>query len=60
MDEITLNSPAKINFGLNIISKRTDGYHNIETVFYPIKLCDEIIIKNSDSLSFKSNIESLS
>jgi len=27
---------AKINLGLHILSKRTDGYHNIETVFYPI------------------------
>ena len=27
---------AKINLGLNVVSKRTDGYHNIETVFYPI------------------------
>ena len=59
MDEIILNSPAKINFGLNIIAKRPDGYHNIETIFYPVKLCDEIIIKKSDSISFKSNIESL-
>ena len=27
---------AKINLGLNIISKRPDGYHNLETVFYPV------------------------
>jgi 4-diphosphocytidyl-2-C-methyl-D-erythritol kinase len=31
---------AKINLGLYIVSKRPDGYHNIETVFYPINLCD--------------------
>jgi 4-diphosphocytidyl-2-C-methyl-D-erythritol kinase len=31
---------AKINIGLNIISKRSDGYHNIETVFWPIGLSD--------------------
>lgn len=37
---------AKINLGLNIINKRTDGYHNIETVFYPVDLKDalELII----------------
>lgn len=29
---------AKINIGLNIVSKRPDGYHNIETVFYPVGL----------------------
>jgi 4-diphosphocytidyl-2-C-methyl-D-erythritol kinase len=31
---------AKINIGLNIISRREDGFHNIETVFYPIGLSD--------------------
>jgi len=31
---------AKINLGLNIISKRTDGFHNIETVFCPVALSD--------------------
>lgn len=32
--------PAKINLGLSIISKRSDGYHNLESVFYPVPLCD--------------------
>ena len=27
---------AKINIGLNVVEKRADGYHNIETVFYPV------------------------
>jgi 4-diphosphocytidyl-2-C-methyl-D-erythritol kinase len=31
---------AKINIGLNITSKRTDGYHNLETIFYPVPLTD--------------------
>lgn len=31
---------AKINMGLNVVSKRDDGYHNIETVFFPVPLCD--------------------
>ncbi|HAN76739.1 MAG TPA: 4-(cytidine 5'-diphospho)-2-C-methyl-D-erythritol kinase [Bacteroidales bacterium] len=35
---------AKINIGLNVVSKRTDGFHNIETVFYPIGLQDIIEI----------------
>lgn len=33
---------AKINIGLNIIGKRTDGYHNIETLFLPVGLCDAL------------------
>jgi len=35
---------AKINLGLNVVSVRPDGYHNIETVFYPIPLCDALEI----------------
>lgn len=35
---------AKINLGLNIVGCRKDGYHDIETVFYPIPLCDKLEI----------------
>jgi len=35
---------AKINLGLNILEKRSDGYHNIETIFYPIQLHDALEI----------------
>ena len=31
---------AKINLGLNIVERRADGYHNLETVFYPIGITD--------------------
>jgi 4-diphosphocytidyl-2-C-methyl-D-erythritol kinase len=45
---------AKINLGLNIISKRTDGFHNIETVFYPVPLTDvlEIIPSQTPGTKF--------
>ena len=33
MTKLTLNSPAKINFGLNILNKRDDGFHNLKTFF---------------------------
>lgn len=36
---------AKINIGLNVVEKRPDGYHNLETVFYPITLQDALEIK---------------
>lgn len=39
---------AKINLGLNIVSLRTDGYHDIETVFYPIPLYDALEVKLMD------------
>lgn len=35
---------AKINLGLNIVSKREDGYHNLETIFYPIAIKDALEI----------------
>ncbi len=45
---------AKINLGLNIVSKREDGYHNLETVFYPLMIRDalEIIISENKQDSF--------
>ena len=33
---------AKINIGLNVVAKRSDGYHDLETVFYPVGICDVI------------------
>ena len=36
---------AKINIGLNVVSKRLDGYHDLQTVFYPIPITDAIEIK---------------
>ncbi len=33
---------AKINIGLNVVSKRTDGYHDLETIFYPVQLADAL------------------
>ena len=40
---------AKINLGLDIVEKRPDGYHNLETVFYPIPLCDILEITPSNT-----------
>lgn len=52
-------SPAKINIGLNIISKREDGYHNIETIFYPIKLYDRMIFKESNKFEIECSDKSI-
>lgn len=50
---ITYYPNAKINLGLNIVERRPDGYHNIETIFYPIPLCDSLSIKSAQKLDFK-------
>lgn len=47
---------AKINLGLNIVGKREDGYHNLETVFYPIPLHDALEIKYMDE-KFPSDVD---
>ena len=39
---------AKINLGLNVVERRPDGYHNLETIFYPIPLQDVLEIVNFD------------
>lgn len=38
---------AKINIGLNVVERRPDGYHNLETIFYPIPLTDALEITSS-------------
>lgn len=45
---------AKINIGLNITEKRTDGFHNIESVFYPVPCRDVLELIDSKSNSFTS------
>lgn len=40
---------AKINIGLNVVEKRPDGYHNIETIFYPIGLSDVLEVVPSET-----------
>lgn len=40
---------AKINLGLNVVNKRPDGYHDLETVFYPVDIHDELDVTLSDA-----------
>jgi len=46
-------SNSKINIGLNIVGKRPDGYHDLNTIFYPIPLSDIIEIIESSVFKFK-------
>lgn len=49
MDKLKLDSIAKINIGLHIVGKRSDGYHLLETLFYPVpELFDEIILERRE------------
>ena len=44
LDAVKIQSPAKVNFWLEILHKRNDGYHEIRTIMQPIDLCDELVI----------------
>lgn len=46
---------AKINIGLNITEKRPDGFHNIESCFYPVDWCDALEMLPSEKTSFRSS-----
>ncbi len=39
---------AKINLGLSVVRKREDGYHDLETVFYPVPICDVLEVHGND------------
>lgn len=57
MSRRIIKAPAKINIGLNIVAKRDDGFHNLETLFYPIyDLYDELIFDDSDQFKFESEL----
>ena len=47
---------AKINLGLNVVERRPDGYHNLETVFYPVPVCDALEVFEMDT-RFPSDVD---
>ena len=47
---------AKINLGLNVVEKRPDGYHNLQTVFYPVPLRDALEVVTMDP-AFPSEVD---
>ena len=46
---------AKINIGLSIVSKRSDGFHDLQSIFYPVNWCDVLEILPADKTSFSSS-----
>ncbi len=50
---LRIRAHAKINLYLDVVGKRNDGYHNLETVFHSIALHDEIILSERSTTSIK-------
>ncbi|MBP7507858.1 MAG: 4-(cytidine 5'-diphospho)-2-C-methyl-D-erythritol kinase, partial [Prolixibacteraceae bacterium] len=46
---------CKINIGLNILRKRLDNFHDLETIFFPLSLCDILEINYSNSFNFSTS-----
>lgn len=46
---------AKINLGLNVTEKRPDGFHNLESVFYPVNWCDALELLPAETTEFTSS-----
>ena len=52
---INITAPAKINLTLEVLGKRSDGFHEIRSVMQTINLCDRITFQAADKLDFKSS-----
>src|SRR5690349_3515617 len=48
-DSITFQSYAKVNYTLDVLSRRPDGFHNIASVMQAITLADSIVLERTDS-----------
>jgi 4-diphosphocytidyl-2-C-methyl-D-erythritol kinase len=49
MPSLQLKAPAKVNFRLDVVARRPDGYHDLRMIMQRIDLCDEISITLSDT-----------
>ena len=49
MTKLEKDSPCKVNLLLNILGKRPDGFHELETLFHPVNLCDQLTFERGGS-----------
>lgn len=57
MDTVTAKAPAKINWYLNVLGKRSDGYHDIETVMQTVDVFDTLTFTKTDTKDIRISIE---
>ncbi|MBQ0052341.1 MAG: 4-(cytidine 5'-diphospho)-2-C-methyl-D-erythritol kinase [Treponema sp.] len=48
--DILIKAPAKVNIGLKVLHDRQDGFHNIESIFQTVDLCDELLVQLSENV----------
>ncbi|MBI3638003.1 MAG: 4-(cytidine 5'-diphospho)-2-C-methyl-D-erythritol kinase, partial [Candidatus Rokubacteria bacterium] len=48
-----LNAAAKVNLALEVLSRRSDGYHEIATVMQAVDLSDRLVLENADGLDLR-------
>lgn len=56
---MTVNAPAKINLYLDVMDRRSDGYHNIKSVMQTVSLSDRVTVKKSDKITLRCSDPSL-
>lgn len=56
---LTLRAPAKVNLTLEVLGRRSDGYHGIRSVMVPLELADELTVEPSTEFSFACNCSEL-
>lgn len=54
-----LKANAKINLTLDVLGRREDGYHLIDSVFQSVSLCDEVIVEKSDNITVRCSDNTL-
>ncbi|MDO5556105.1 MAG: 4-(cytidine 5'-diphospho)-2-C-methyl-D-erythritol kinase [Clostridia bacterium] len=61
MDKIYIKARAKINLTLNVLNKRDDGYHNLESIFQKVNLYDELYIEKikEDKFKLTTNVQEI-
>ena len=53
---LIIEAPAKINLTLEVLGKRTDGYHEIRSVIQTLSFCDSLRITSGKEIEFKGNM----
>jgi len=54
---LTVSAPAKINLTLEVLSRRSDGFHEIRSVIQTIDLCDRLHFESAEEITFTSDMQ---